>query len=47
MPLGTEIDVGPGDIVLDGGPNSPQNKRVQQPPLFGPFIVAKLLDGST
>jgi len=30
MPLGTEVGLGPGDIVLDGDPASPQ-KRAQQP----------------
>ena len=28
MPLGTEVGLGPGDIVLDGGPSSPL-KRAQ------------------
>jgi len=32
MPLGAEVSLGPGDIVLDGDPR----KRAQQPPLFGP-----------
>jgi len=40
MPLGMEIGLGPGDIVLDGDP-APQRKRAQQPPLFGPCHVAK------
>jgi len=46
MPLGREIGLGTGDIVLDGDP-APSKKGVgQQPPIFGPFIVAKRLDGS-
>jgi len=35
--LGTEIDLGPGHIVLDGDP-SPPAKRAQ-PPLFGPCLL--------
>jgi len=31
MPLGTEVDLGPGDIVLDGDP-APPRKEAQQPP---------------
>jgi len=41
--LGMEIGLGPGDIVLDG---THLPKGGQQPPLFGPCIVAKRLDGS-
>ena len=33
MPLGTEVGLGPGDIVLDGDPTSPLIKGAQQPPL--------------
>jgi len=33
MPLGMEIDLGLGDIVLDGDPAPPQ-KGAQQPSLF-------------
>ena len=41
MPLGTEVGLGPGDIVLDGDPALP-TERVQQPPPLRPvFIVAK------
>jgi len=41
MQLGTEVDLGPGDIVLDGDP-APPPKGAQQPPSFRPmFIVAK------
>ena len=27
MPLGKEVGLGPGDIVLDGGPTPPPQKR--------------------
>ena len=37
-PLGTEVDLGPGHIVLDGGPSSPQNGH-SSPPLFGPCLL--------
>ena len=45
---GTEIGLGPDDIVLDGDPTPPSQKRGQSPlPNFRPMsIVAKLLDGS-
>jgi len=42
MPLGTEVGLGPGNIVLDGDPaRSPPGKGVQQPPprLFGPCLL--------
>jgi len=39
-PLGTEVDLGPGQIVLDEDP-APPAKGAQQPPSFRPmFIVA-------
>ena len=41
MPLGTEVGLGPGDIVLDGDP-APPRKGTQQPATFWPMsIVAK------
>jgi len=43
--LGTEIDLGPGDTVLDGTP-LPQKGAVTATPNFGPCIVAKRLYGS-
>jgi len=47
MPLGMEVGLGPGDIVLDGDPAPPPQKRGHNsPPLFGQYIVAKRLDGS-
>jgi len=35
--LGMEVDLGPGHIVLDGV--SAPAKGVQQPPIFGPFLL--------
>jgi len=47
MPLGTEVGLGPGDIVLDGNPAPPLRKGAQQRPTFRPmFTVAKRQDGS-
>ena len=40
MPLGTEVDLGPGHIVLDEDPALPR-KVYSNPPLSGPSIVAK------
>jgi len=41
MPLGTEVGLGRGHIVLDGHP-APPRKGSQQPPTFRPMsIVAK------
>ena len=41
IPLGTEIGLGSGDIVLDGDP-APPRKGAQQPPTFWRMsIVAK------
>jgi len=41
MPLGTEIDLGAGDIVLDGDPDPPQKAHIRN---FQPMsTVAKLL----
>jgi len=40
MPLGTEVNLGPGHIVLDGipAPCSPA-KGAQQPPYFRPMSI--------
>jgi len=38
MPLGTEVDLGPGHIVLDGDPD-PHGKGAQQPPSFWPMSI--------
>jgi len=44
MKLDTEIDLGPGYIVLDGDPAPPKGS---QSPNFRPMsVVAKRLDGS-
>ena len=40
-PLGTEVDLGPGHIVLDGVP-APA-KGAHQPPSFRPMSTAELL----
>ena len=37
MPLGTEVDLGPGHIALDADSAPP--KGVQHPPLFGPCLL--------
>jgi len=37
MPLGTEVDLGPGDIVLDGDPaRPPKGRHSNQHPQFWP-----------
>jgi len=41
VPLGTEVGLGPGDIVLDGAPAPPERGSAPPPPNFGPSIVAK------
>jgi len=38
MPLGTEVGLGPGHIVLDGDPASPR-KMGTAPPIFGPCLL--------
>ena len=38
MPLGTEVGLGPGDIVLDGDP-APLRKEAQQSPTFWPMSI--------
>ena len=37
MPLGTEVRLGPGDIVLDGDPASPSKNG--DIPIFGPCLL--------
>ena len=37
-PLGTEVDIGPGHIVLDGVP-PPAKGAEQPPPFFGPCLL--------
>jgi len=55
MPFGTQVDFGPGHIVLDGDPASLHVKGHNTPPHFSGFrtqtkrrmsVVAKRLDGS-
>jgi len=38
MPLGTEVDLGPGHIVLDRDP-APRKRGTAAPPLFGPCLL--------
>ena len=45
MPLGTEANLGPGDVMLDEDPAPLLKIKAQPPPIFG-HIVAKRLDGS-
>jgi len=48
MPLGTEVDLGPGYIVLEGDAASPPAKEAQQPPSCRPMsIVATSLISAT
>jgi len=47
MPLGKEVDLDPGDIVLDGDPAPPKKGHSTPLPNFRRMsIVAKRLDGS-
>ena len=40
MPLGTEVDLGPGDFVLDRDPAPPSQKGGGAPsPIFGPLLL--------
>jgi len=38
IPLGTEVDLGPGDTVLDGDP-APLPKKGAEPPIFVPCLL--------
>ena len=38
VPLGTEVELDPSDIVLDGDP-APLPQKGSQPPLFGPCLL--------
>jgi len=38
MPLGTEVDLGPGHIVLDENP-APPERGTAPPPFFGPCLL--------
>jgi len=47
MQLGTEVGIGPDDIVLDGDPAPLPKKGAEPPPQFSVMsVVAKRLDGS-
>jgi len=41
-PLGTEVDLSPGHIVLDGDP-APPAKGAQQPPSFRPMSIVAIV----
>jgi len=44
MPLGMEVDFGPGDFVLDGDP-APLPKKGEETPNFRPMsVLAEWLD---
>jgi len=38
MPLGTEVGLGPGDIVLDGDPDPTTKRGTAAHPHFGPCL---------
>jgi len=38
-PLGTEVDLGPGHIVLDGDPAPPRKGHCSPPPPFRPMSI--------
>jgi len=38
MPLGMEVGLDPGDILLDGEP-APFPKKGTEPPIFGPCLL--------
>ena len=46
MPLGREVGLGPGHIVLDVDPAPPPQKGAQPPNIQTMSVVAKRLDGS-
>jgi len=39
MPLGTVVDLGPGDIVLDGHPAPLERGTAAPPPIFGACLL--------
>jgi len=44
-PLGTEVDLGPGHIVLDGVHSQRSGEGAQQPlPSFGPMSIVATVD---
>jgi len=38
MPLGMEVDLGPGDFVLDGDPLSSPKKGAEPPSQFSAYV---------
>jgi len=42
MPLGTEVGLGPGDIVLDGDPAPPRNGH-KSPASFQPVSIVAMV----
>jgi len=46
MPLGTEVDLGPGHIVLDGVP-AVRRRGTAETPVFGPCLLWPRLPIST
>jgi len=46
MKLGTQVGLGPGHIVLDGGPSSPSPNGAEHPNFQPVSVVAKWLHGS-
>ena len=38
MPLGTEVGLAPGDVVLDGDP-APPKRDIAAPTVFGPCLL--------
>ena len=48
MPLGTDVGLSPGNIVLDGNPAPPPTERgTAGPALFGPHFSAYIYCGQT
>jgi len=41
MPLGTEVGLGPGHIVLDGNPAPPPKKKTAALPIFAPMCCGQ------
>jgi len=39
MPLGMEVDVGPGDFVFDGDPSTRKKGHIHPHPIFGPCLL--------
>jgi len=39
MPIGTEVDLGPGHFVSDGFPAIGERGTTSSPPLFGPYLL--------